>query len=89
MNHYANDADTRRLDQAALRAMQTLDPAQLFATVTQQRISMCGLYPAVIVMETLRRLDALKRFELVGYTTSAEAGGDTNRCVGYAGVLLG
>ena len=89
MNHYANDADTRRMDQAALRAMQTLDPARLFATVTQQRISMCGLYPAVIVMETLRRLDALKRFELVGYTTSAEAAGDTNRCVGYAGVLLG
>ena len=89
MNHYANDADTRRLDQVALRAMQTLDPARLFATVTEQRISMCGLYAAVIVMETLRRLDALQRFELVGYTTSAEASGDTSRCVGYAGVLLG
>jgi AmmeMemoRadiSam system radical SAM enzyme/AmmeMemoRadiSam system protein B/AmmeMemoRadiSam system protein A len=89
MNHYANDADTRRLDQAALRAMQTLDPTRLFETVTQQRISMCGLYPAVIVMETLRRLDALRRFELVGYATSAEASGDTQRCVGYAGALLG
>jgi AmmeMemoRadiSam system radical SAM enzyme/AmmeMemoRadiSam system protein B/AmmeMemoRadiSam system protein A len=89
MNHYASDADTRRLDQVALRAMQTLDPVRLFETVTQQRISMCGLRPAVIVMETLRRLDTLHRMELVGYTTSAEASGDSRRCVGYAGVLLG
>jgi AmmeMemoRadiSam system protein B len=89
MNHYATEADTRRLDQEALRAIETLDPVRLFDTVTRQRISMCGLYPAVIVMDTLRRLGRLQRFELVGYTTSAEASGDTNRCVGYAGVLLG
>jgi AmmeMemoRadiSam system protein B/AmmeMemoRadiSam system protein A len=89
MNHYASDADTRRLDRLALDSMQALDPARLFETVTQNRISMCGMGAAVIVMQALRQLDGLRRFELVGYTTSAEASGDTNRCVGYAGVLLG
>ena len=49
---------------------------------------MCGLYPRY------RDGDAAAtrrttRFELVGYTTSAEASGDTSRCVGYAGVLMG
>ena len=89
MNHYASDADTRRLDHLALESMQALDPARLFETVTQNRISMCGMFAAVIVMQALRQLDGLRRFELVGYTTSAEASGDTSRCVGYAGVLLG
>ncbi len=50
---------------------------------------MCGMRPAAIVMETLRQLDGLRRCEVVGYTTSAEASGDTSRVVGYAGVLLG
>ena len=44
--------------------------------------------PAVLVMETLRRLDALNRCEPVGYATSAEASGDTSRVVGYAGMLF-
>ena len=40
-------------------------------------------------METLRWLGRLKRCESVGYTTSAEASGDTSRVVGYAGLLFG
>jgi AmmeMemoRadiSam system protein B len=49
---------------------------------------MCGVLPAVIVMETLKELGGLKEFRRVGYTTSAEASGDTSRVVGYAGMLL-
>jgi AmmeMemoRadiSam system protein B/AmmeMemoRadiSam system protein A len=89
MNHFADEGQTRRLDRLALDAIQLLDPARLFETVERQRISMCGMRPAGIVMETLRQLDGLHRCEVVGYTTSAEASGDTSRVVGYAGVLLG
>jgi AmmeMemoRadiSam system radical SAM enzyme/AmmeMemoRadiSam system protein B/AmmeMemoRadiSam system protein A len=88
MNHYADEEQTRRLDRMALDALKTLDPAQLHQTVTENRISMCGVLPTVLVMETLKRLDSLNRFESVGYTTSAQTSGDTGRVVGYAGMLF-
>lgn len=50
---------------------------------------MCGLLPAIVVLETLRRLDLLRAAERVGYATSADASGDTSRVAGYAGMLLG
>ena len=50
---------------------------------------MCGVLPAVIVLETLRLLGRLKRGERVGYATTADVTGDTSRVVGYAGMLFG
>ncbi len=88
MNHYADEATTRRVDRMALDALESLDPAGLYETVHQNRISMCGVLPAVLVMETLKRLGRLNRIESVGYTTSAEASGDSSRVVGYAGALM-
>jgi len=89
MNHFANDRETRRLDRLALDAIETLDPARVHETVQRNQISMCGVAPCVVVMETLRQLDALHRCELVGYATSADAGGGKQRVVGYAGLLFG
>jgi AmmeMemoRadiSam system protein B len=88
MNHYAGLAETEELDRQALDAIRALNPERLYQTVTQKRISMCGMLPAVIVMQTLRRLGALNQCDVVGYTTSAEASGDRSRVVGYAGVLF-
>ena len=89
MNHYADDQTTRRLDRLALDAIESLDPAGLFETVSRNRITMCGVVPAVFVLETLQRLGALDRVEIVGYATSADASGDASRVVGYAGALFG
>jgi AmmeMemoRadiSam system protein B len=88
MNHYASETHTRRVDRMALACIESCDPGRLYRTVTDNQISMCGMMPAVVVMETLRRLDSLNRCEQVGYTTSAEASGDTSRVVGYAGMLF-
>ena len=88
MNHFADDDTTRRLDRLVLDAVESLDPARLYQTVTDNRISMCGMLPAVLVMETLRRLDLLTECQPVGYATSAEVSGDTQRVVGYAGMLF-
>lgn len=89
MNHFAPDAENRRLDDLALTALERGDPAELYETVTQNNISMCGLLPAVIVLETLKRLGSGERIERVGYATTADVTGDTSRVVGYAGMLLG
>ena len=89
MNHFASDDENRRLDEIALAAMETLDPLALYQSVQSNGISMCGVLPAVIVMEALRCLNQLKRIERTGYATSADVTGDKSRVVGYAGVLLG
>jgi AmmeMemoRadiSam system protein B/AmmeMemoRadiSam system protein A len=88
MNHYADDATTRRLDRAALDCLERLDPEALYRTVMEKRISMCGVLPAVLVLKTLRRLGSLNRQETVGYATSADASGDKTHVVGYAGMLF-
>jgi AmmeMemoRadiSam system radical SAM enzyme/AmmeMemoRadiSam system protein B/AmmeMemoRadiSam system protein A len=89
MNHFATDAENRRLDAIALEALDRHDPTELYETVTQHNISMCGLAPAVIVLEALRLLGGLSKAERVGYATTADVTGDTSRVVGYAGMLFG
>jgi AmmeMemoRadiSam system radical SAM enzyme/AmmeMemoRadiSam system protein B/AmmeMemoRadiSam system protein A len=88
MNHFATDAENRRLDALALEALDRLDPDEVYQTVTDNGISMCGVLPAVIVLQTLRLLGGVNRAERVGYATSADVSGDTSRVVGYAGMLF-
>jgi AmmeMemoRadiSam system radical SAM enzyme/AmmeMemoRadiSam system protein B/AmmeMemoRadiSam system protein A len=89
MNHYGTDAENRRLDAMALAALERCDPAAVYETVTENHISMCGVLPAVTVLETLRLLGTDNKAERVGYATSADVSGDTSRVVGYAGMLFG
>jgi AmmeMemoRadiSam system protein B len=92
MNHYANEETTRRIDRIALDAIQDAvknsRPELALNVVYENQISMCGIIPAVFVMETLRRLGQLNTVREMGYTTSAETSGDTGRVVGYAGLLF-
>lgn len=88
MNHYADENTTRQRDRLALDALVACDPRQLWKTVRENRITMCGIVPAVFVLETLKQLNLLKRCEIVGYTTSAEVSGQTDRVVGYLGAVF-
>jgi AmmeMemoRadiSam system protein B len=89
MNHFANDAETRRLDELALSALEKGDAEELHETVSENSISMCGVVPAMIVLETLRLLDASRKPTRVAYATTADVTGDPSRVVGYAGMLFG
>lgn len=88
MNHYADDAEGRRRDRMALDAMNTCDPEKLINVCRGNEISMCGLVPAALVMETLRQLGKQFSVEQLGYATSADISGDKSSVVGYAGALL-
>lgn len=88
MNHFADDAETRRLDRLAVAELERLSPDALYETTTRNHISMCGMLPAVIVLKTLQRLNALSEAKLIGYGTSADVSGDTSRVVGYAGMTF-
>lgn len=88
MNHFANDRENRRLDELAMSALEQCDPHALYAVCREERISMCGVRPAVIVLESLHKLGKLQECQRVAYATSANAGGDPTQVVGYAGMLF-
>lgn len=89
MNHFATDVETRRVDEIAMQALESLDPVKVFETVVGNGITMCGVLPAVTVLETLRQLGTLSKSQRVGYATSGDVSGDLSRVVGYAGMLFG
>jgi hypothetical protein len=88
MNHFAAEPENRRLDFLALDAMRTGDPRRLYEVVCRHRISMCGVIPAVTIMQALLTSGGPLELELVDYTNSGLVTGDRSRVVGYAGMLI-
>ncbi|XZE45632.1 AmmeMemoRadiSam system protein B [Pirellulaceae bacterium SH467] len=88
MNHYQPDQENRRRDDLALRAMESCDPYQLLEACRSNNISMCGVVPTAIVMQTLHELGKPFAIERIAYETSADRGSDPGRVVGYAGVCF-
>jgi pyruvate formate lyase activating enzyme len=88
MNHFAAEAENRRLDAMALNALGTGDASKLFDTVRNNNISMCGVIPAVTILRALQALGSPAKPQLVHYDTSSTASGKVDRVVGYAGALI-
>ena len=87
MNHFANEEENRRRDQLAIDRLTAADSKGLFETCRTNDISMCGLRPAVAVLDALNE-ERTAEVEITGYDTSARVSGDTSRVVGYAGAIL-
>ena len=87
MSHYITAARARELDFMAIERMLQLDAEGLYRVVRDQRISMCGVAPTVIMLHAARRAGA-GRAELVCYTHSGEVSGDTDEVVGYASLVV-
>jgi MEMO1 family protein len=87
MNHYESDAVTRVKDRKAIDRILTLDACELFDTVRDENISMCGYAAAVAAVIVARELGATGA-ELVRYATSGEVNGDLGEVVGYAGMVM-
>ena len=69
------------------RVVLAMDAQGLFETVRNNGITMCGVLPVVLTL--LIALDrGATQAELVHYTDSSEASGDTTRVVGYAGLIV-
>jgi hypothetical protein len=87
MSHYITAAKARELDFKAIEQLLKLDAHGLYRTVQENRISMCGVAPAVIMLVAAREAGATKA-ELVCYTHSGEVSGDNNEVVGYASLIV-
>ncbi|MGH9566961.1 MAG: AmmeMemoRadiSam system protein B, partial [Candidatus Angelobacter sp.] len=87
MNHYENDAITRAKDHSAIEQILLLDPQGLADTVKKQEISMCGVWPSVVMLTAAKRMGA-RAAQLIRYGTSGDIFGDQHRVVGYAGIVI-
>jgi len=87
MSHYESDEATRKKDRYALEAIEALDEEGLVQAVKRHRITMCGLAAVYLSLILLKALGARKA-SLIDYSTSAEASGDFDRVVGYAGLII-
>jgi hypothetical protein len=87
MNHYESDEITRVKDRKAIDRILALEPRELFETVRNESISMCG-YGATVAMLAAARALGATHADLVRYATSGEVNGDLQEVVGYAGVIF-
>ncbi len=87
MSHYISGDAAREKDGRALAPFLALDPETLYRTVRDERISMCGMIPAVVMLAAAKALGAA-RAELVRYGNSGEVTGDQSQVVGYAGAIV-
>ncbi|MCL0074810.1 AmmeMemoRadiSam system protein B [Thermodesulfovibrionales bacterium] len=87
MSHYVSDAFAKRLDGLVINEILDLNPEGLYNIVRKERISMCGLLPATIMLHAAKRLGA-KEARLIKYATSGDVSGDYEHVVGYAGVII-
>ncbi len=87
MSHYVTDETARRLDGLALNKALNLDPEGLYNIVKKEKISMCGIIPATIMLYAAKELGA-KEARLIKYATSGEISGDFEKVVGYAGIVV-
>ena len=87
MSHYVPDTVARKKDGLAIDRMLALDPEGLYAIVRNERISMCGVLPATVVLFAARRLGATSA-RLIRYATSGDVSRDFEQVVGYAGLAF-
>lgn len=87
MNHFDNQQETLRKDGLALAQLLALQPEALLRTVVQNNITMCGVLPAALAMYCLE-MQGECTAELVHYTTSAAVTKDSQKVVGYCGIIV-
>ncbi len=87
MTHYESGKIARKKDFLALEKVLALDPKGLYTVVQENKISMCGVLPTVVMLQAAINLGA-ESAELIAYSNSGDVTGDQSDVVGYAGVRI-
>jgi hypothetical protein len=87
MTHYEPEAIARKKDEKAIARILALDPEGLYRTVRSERITMCGVIPATVMLFAALSLGA-REARLIKYATSGDVSGDYGQVVGYAGMAV-
>ena len=87
MTHYESADSALRKDEMALERALALDGKGLLEVCRSQKITMCGVVPATVMIEAAIQLGASKA-ELVAYGSSGDVTGDNRQVVGYAALTV-
>ncbi len=87
LNHYADHDRTVELDKAVIEPMTRLDHEGLVSAIRTHGVSMCGVAPTIATLSYAKSCGA-DRATVIAHRTSAETGGDRDRCVGYVGMTI-
>lgn len=87
MSHYISVERAREKDKKAIDKILQLDPEGLYNTVLMERISMCGVASAAIMLSAALELGA-KKAEIIDYTNSGTVMGDYDRVVAYLSMIV-
>ncbi len=88
MHHFSDHDTTLALDELALQAFMQFNPAELALVVGKNKISMCGVCPAIVGLYALEKLNKSYSSHLAYHHTSYEKSNDDSRVVGYAGLFV-
>jgi len=87
MTHYESAVSAKRKDNLALAHVLKLDPEGLLQVCRRERITMCGVMPAAVMLVAASSLGA-RQAEVLAYGTSGDVTGDDSQVVGYASVAV-
>ena len=87
MSHYSNVSIAKICDDMAIEQILKIDPVNLFNTVEEKNISMCGVSPATAALVNAK-LAGASDAKLLRYSNSGEISGDFSEVVGYAGIIV-
>jgi len=87
MSHYESRQQATAKDRLALDQIEAMNPQELYTTVHQSNISMCGIIPVTVALLASKKLGATTA-KVLCYTDSGEVTGDTDSVVGYAGIII-
>lgn len=87
LSHFHNDQEARQLDEKVMAKIRAFDEMRLMKDLDSGDAEACGGGPVVALMTAMREC-GFSTSEVVAYATSADAGGDADRVVGYAGAVI-
>jgi AmmeMemoRadiSam system protein B len=87
MSHYESRQQAQEKDTMALDQLTALNPEGLYTTVLENNITMCGIIPVTVALQSAILLGA-NAAQIIRYSDSGEVSGDTQQVVGYAGAVM-
>lgn len=87
MSHFVSVDDARQADEPVIDRIRDLDGEGMLDTVVRKQVSMCGVFPAYVMLRTANGLGA-RQADVVEYTHSGKVTGDNRDVVAYLGVRI-
>jgi hypothetical protein len=85
--HYEPQETAEEKDSEAMGAIEKLDEAELFRTISEMKISMCG-YAGVAAAITASKAMGAEKGEKIEYMTTGDTTGNRAQVVGYGGLRI-